>query len=231
MKDLNFPYNVVDLTHMLTLDVPSWNGGCGFHQQIKLDYDDCKTDVKFRVQQLKLHAGIGTHIDAPAHCIPGSKSVDQLDLDQLLAPCIVIDVSKVADEEYTVTPQDILSFEQRYGPIPPNSFIIIHTGWERFWHQPEQYRNNHIFPCVGGDTAEMLLERSIVGLGIDTLSPDRPSNGFPVHHLLLGAGKYIIENVAHALDMPLLGAYTLALPIKTQGGTEAPIRLVGLIPS
>ncbi|RZI45191.1 cyclase family protein [Candidatus Finniella inopinata] len=231
MKSHKFPYTLIDLTHTLTPDIPTWTGGCGFHQQVKLDYDSCETDVKFRVQQLKLHAGIGTHIDAPAHCIPGGQSIDQLSLDQLSAPCAVIDVSGHAHERYTVTPQDILDFEHQYGSLPPHAFVIINTGWERFWTQPDQYRNNHIFPCVGRDAAQLLLDRAIAGLGIDTLSPDRPTDGFPVHQLILGAGKYIVENVAHALKMPRLGAYTLALPIKTQGGTEAPARLVGLIPT
>ena len=231
MTSLNFPYTLIDLTHTLTPEIPSWSGGCGFQQQVKLDYDDCETEVKFRVQQLKLHAGIGTHIDAPSHCISGGKNIDQLSLDRLLAPCAVIDVSKIAHEKYTVTPQDILDFEQQHGAISPHSFVIIYTGWERFWGQPEQYRNNHMFPCVGKEAAELLLERNVAGLGIDTLSPDRPSDGFPVHHLILGAGKYIVENVAHALKMPPLGAYTLALPLKTQGGTEAPARLVGLYSS
>lgn len=65
-------------------------------------------------------------------------------------------------------------------------------------------------------------------LGIDTLSPDNEVDGFPVHRLVLGSGKYIIENVANAGLMPPVGAYTFALPIKIQDGAESPIRLVAV---
>lgn len=79
------------------------------------------------------------------------------------------------------------------------------------------------------EAAHFLLSRKIVGLGIDTLSPDRPDNGYPVHAALLGAGKYIIENIANADSLPSVGSFILALPIKIKEGTEAPIRLIALI--
>ena len=64
---------------------------------------------------------------------------------------------------------------------------------------------------------------------IDTLSPDLPSSGFPVHKHVLGAGKYIVENIANASKLPPVGSITLAMPIKVAGLTEAPIRLIGLL--
>lgn len=66
-------------------------------------------------------------------------------------------------------------------------------------------------------------------VGIDTLSLDRPADGFPVHKLFLGNGKYIVENVANLANLPITGSCILALPIKVRGATEAPIRLIGLI--
>ncbi len=225
----SFPFTLIDLTHTLTPQIPSWNGTCGFHSDIKLDYEGCTTEVKFRVQQFKLHAGIGTHMDAPAHCIQGGLTIADIPLLELASPAIVIDVSSQAHETYQVSSSDILGFEKMFGMIPSNSFVMIHTGWDRFWETPALYRNNLVFPSVSEEAAHLLFERSIRGLGIDTLSPDCPQNGFPVHQLLLGSGKYIVENVKNAQKMPPVGGYSLALPIKAQGGTEAPIRLVGLL--
>ena len=56
------------------------------------------------------------------------------------------------------------------------------------------------------------------------------ASDYPVHQTLLGAGKYLVENVANADKLPAVGSYSLALPILTVGGTEAPIRLIGLLP-
>ena len=68
---MKFPYKAVDLTHTISSDAPTWEGDCGFSHDIMLDYASCTTPVKFRVQTINMVAGLGTHIDAPAHCIPG----------------------------------------------------------------------------------------------------------------------------------------------------------------
>src|SRR5439155_8619307 len=123
--------------------------------------------------------GIGTHMEAPAHCIPGGLTIEDITLKQLITPCIVIDVSEKSNEKYSVTCDDIYNFENKYGTIFKDTFVIIHTGWERFWTHPERYRNNLLFPSLSKEAAKLLLERDIAGLGIDTLSPDREEDGFP----------------------------------------------------
>lgn len=226
---MTFPYTMIDLTHTLDAATPSWDGGCGFKQSIKLDYNDCGNGITFRVQQVSMHAGIGTHMDAPSHCDPAGASIESLPLESLVSPCVVIDVSQHMTENYTVTLEDIEDFEHQYGEIMPGTFVMLRTGWEQYWHDAEKYCNNHVFPAVSEAAAEFLLFRNIKGLGIDTLSADRPDGGFPVHHLLLKAGKYLIENAANLAKLPTTGSYILAFPIKGKDLTEAPIRLVGLV--
>ena len=220
---MKFPYKIIDLTHTLSPSIPTWNGACGFEHKITVDYDDCTTDVKFRVQKLTMHAGIGTHMDAPAHCIKGGATIEQLPFQDFLAPLIVIDVSSKTHERYSVNIEDINI------DIPPRSFVMIRTGWEKFWGEPAKYHNNHIFPSISAEVAEFLLTKDIVGIGIDTLSPDRPEDEYPVHRIILGAGKYIVENAANLSEMPTAGAWVLVMPIKVSGGSEAPVRLVGFI--
>ncbi|MCP4474660.1 MAG: cyclase family protein [Gammaproteobacteria bacterium] len=224
-------FTPIDLTHELSDKMVSWTGGCGFRAEIKGDYDDAaEGEPGFRVQQIKMHGGIGTHIDAPIHCVRNGKSVAQLSLENLISHCVMIDLSSQANETFSANHHDIITFEKKYGSIPANSFVIFYNGWEKYWSTPEQYRNHYYFPSIGRDAIELLLERDIAGVGIDTLSPDRPSDGFPVHELMLGAGKYIVENVANANRLPVMGSYSFALPIKFSGGSEAPMRLIALIP-
>lgn len=224
-----FPFKTIDLTHPLDMSIPSWNKGCGFERKVKLDYNDCQSEVKFRVQQLKMHAGIGTHMDAPSHCVAGGLSIDLIALDKLISPLLVIDTHEKVAENYKVSIKDIYSFEDRYGKIAQNCFVAFHTGWSKYWHEADKYHNDFLFPSISQEVAELLLKRNVVGLGIDTLSPDLPSSGFPVHDIILGAGRYIVENIANLEKMPKVGAYVMALPIKGVGLTEAPIRMIGLI--
>ncbi len=217
----------IDLTHSLSSAIPHWGSGCGFHNKIETDYVKDSDSVKFRTQSIQMVAGIGTHMDAPSHCIPGAANISEIPLQSLIAPCRVINVSDKAHERYSVSVDDIKTFENDYGIIPKGTLVIVYTGWDKWWSQPEKYRNELIFPSISKEATEMLLARDIAGLGIDTLSPDAGDSGFPVHQLILGAGKYIVENIANAEKLDAVG-YVIALPMKIQDGTEAPIRLVGV---
>lgn len=206
---------LIDLSHALDEKAPSWDGKCGFEMG---EF----TVGMFRINRYEMAAGMGTHIDAPAHCIPGGASVDQLPLKFM--PGAVIDVKCSADDLVSV--RDIENFERLHGPIEPGSAVLIKTGWERFWGEPERYRH---FPGVSKEAAEFLLNRQIAGLCIDTLSPDQAGSDFPVHQVLLGAGKFIVENAANLGGLPPKGSTILALPMKIKGGTESPVRLVGFV--
>jgi len=224
-----FPYKFIDLTHTLEGSIPTWNGDCGFKHDLHMDYEDCQGEDKFRVMKMSMHAGIGTHMDAPSHCIKGGKCIDDFLLDELCMPCVVVDVSSKAHERYSVTIEDILTFESMHGAIDAGSCVLIKTGWGKFWTEPKSYHNNHMFPSVSSEAAGLLIERGVSALGIDTLSPDRPGDGFKVHQIFLGARKILIENAANLDNMPLTGAYIMILPLKIKEGTEAPARLIGLV--
>lgn len=225
---VTFPYRIVDLTHQLSPSVPSYDGTCGFSLSLASDYDSNKK-VSFRVQELNLHAGIGTHIDAPAHCINGGAFVDDIPIHRLISPCSVIDVSEIADEHFVLLPRHVTVWENGHKPISAGTCVIVRTGWDRYFHNSERYRNNLQFPTISEDAARILIDRGISGLGIDTLSPDLPTSGFPVHDLIFRSNKYIIENVAHADRLPSTGSYVFAVPLKFADATEAPIRLLGMI--
>ena len=219
----------IDLTHTLSSTIPFWDGTCGFTLSKITDYSDCIPPNIFRTQKINMNAGVGTHMDAPAHCLPGGKTIDELELGELIIDCIVIRVEKEAHETYTIMPSVVEQFEKYNGEIPPNSLVIFYTGWDKYWNEPEKFINNYRFPSVDVSTAELLLKRGVSGLGTDTISVDTGAAGFPVHRAILGDGKYLVENIANAGELPPTGAKILILPMKIEKATEAPIRLIALI--
>ncbi len=220
---------IFDLTHKLEPEVPSWDGNIGFELSAVVDYKDCTPPDLFRIQKIKCGLSMGTHMDAPAHVIPDGRTIDKLKIEELVADCLVIDVSKDSNSSYMVMPSVINEFESKHGKIKPNDFVLFYTGWSEKWSQRDKYHNGHKFPSVHKDTAKLLVERNISGLGIDTFSTDTGVDGFPVHNVILGADKYLVENVANAKDLPATGAKIYILPMKIKDATEAPIRLIAKI--
>ena len=47
--------------------------------------------------------------------------------------------------------------------------------------------------------------------------------------IVLGAHRFIVENVANAQEMPPVGGFCMVMPLKVEAGAEAPVRLVGLV--
>ena len=223
-------YRFVDLTHSIHPEVPSWTGACGFESEIKMDYDQ-----GVRVMKYTCHAGIGTHMDSPSHFYPNTANIADIPIEDLIVPACIIDVSAKMHADYMIDPKDLSDYEEQHGKIPPKSLIIGYTGWSSHWPDAKAYRNEDAdgqmhFPGFTASAAELLLERKCVGIGIDTLSPDGSNMEFPVHKHILGAGKYILENMANLEQMLQSGGYIIALPIKVKEGTEAAVRAIGLIP-
>lgn len=215
-----------DLTHTITPSIPVWNSTDKIAVDVVLDYHQCSVDTPFCVQRISLPAGVGTHIDAPAHCIKGGKTVDQICLENCIVPLVLIDLSAYMNEKYIVDGNVIKNFEAQYGTIEPKSCVIFLTGWGMLWNDSVRYHNTYQFPSLSVEVAHLLVERKISGVGIDTLSVDGPDNTYKVHQILLGADVYILENVAYAKDVPAKGATLFVFPLKMQGLTEAPVRLL-----
>jgi kynurenine formamidase len=217
-------FKLIDLTHALSEKAPTWDGGCGYQLTMESDYVS-DSPVSFKVQSMSLNCGIGTHIDTPAHCIKGMSTIDQIPLDHLINPGYLIDISHRLHADNYLTAQDILEFEAQNEIIQENSCVLVNTGWYRYWDDAPAYHNKFQFPYVHSEAANLLSERGIRALGIDTLSPDRPDSGYPVHGLLLSKNILIIENVTNLVGLPSKNFTVTIAPLKLCGATESPVRI------
>lgn len=183
----------------------------------------------------------GTHLDAPLHFAAGRASVDGIPVDRLVASAVVIDVREEASavSEYALTLDRVHAFEARHGRVPEKSVVLLRTGWDRFWPEPEAYLGDDTpgevsklrFPSFGAEAARFLVEeRGVAGMGVDTASLDVGSSAdFPVHRIAAGRDVYGLENLTSLGGLPPRGAVIVALPIKIEGGSGAPMRAVALI--
>lgn len=164
------------------------------------------------VSRLVLSTHIGTHVDPPAHFIPGTATVDALPLDVLVGPAVVA--------PFPVGPIDRVALESR--SLPEGSArVLLQTAGDAGALTP--------------DGARWLVERGVRLVGADTLSiepasecpgvREPPEEQYPVHRILLGAGVVIVEGLDLSAVVP--GPYQLVcLPLRIVGGDGAPARAV-----
>src|SRR5207245_8685865 len=83
----------------------------------------------------------GTHLDAPSHFARDGWTADQIPLSKLVAPGIVLDVSRqaAADPDYRLSLADIRSWEKRHGTIPAGAIVLLRTGWASRWPDRKGY--------------------------------------------------------------------------------------------
>jgi kynurenine formamidase len=183
----------------------------------------------------------GTHLDAPIHFAEGKRTAEQIPLEQLVAPAVVIDVTAqaAANADYRLTAADVRDFESRHGRIEAGTIVLLRTGWGTRWPDRKRYFgddtpnavDNLHFPSYGEEAARLLVtERRVAALGVDTASIDYgQSKDFIVHQIANGANVPGFENVASLERLPSRGALVIALPMKIAGGSGGPLRIIAAV--
>ena len=179
----------------------------------------------------------GTHLDAPIHFPPGKVTVDQIPAKHFFGPVVVLDVRAEAakNADYQASASRVEEWESKHGRISEGSIVLLRTGWSSRWPDVQTYRNQDAhgkmhFPGFSAEAAKLLISRKIGGIGCDTLSADYgASEDFAVHHLVLGAGLYQLENLSDLSEVPEAGAFLVVAPIKLEGGSGGAVRVFALV--
>jgi kynurenine formamidase len=231
----------VDLTHPFSKDSVYWPTADGFHLQV--EFEGMAEHGYYSAYSFRAAEHGGTHIDAPVHFAQGKDSVDEIPLERLIAPGIVLDVSERVggNADYRVSVADFEAWESRHGALPGGTIVLLHTGWGRFYPDRARYLGTDErgaeavaqlhFPGLDPAAARWLVaEREIAAIGLDTPSIDYgQSTGFESHHILFEAQIPAFENVAHLDQLPATGFQVIALPMKIQGGSGGPLRIVAVV--
>jgi kynurenine formamidase len=228
---------IVDLTYSLNEKTNYWPG----EKYTPFKLETIATIEKDGVlsKSFSMPEHMGTHIDAPNHFEKNQPAVDQIDPKDLFAPGVVIDLRGPvsSDSDYELTRDDVNTWERQHGRIPDGAVPLLFTGWGRFWNAPARFQNRDVqgrlhFPGYSAEAARFLVrERKVRGLGTDTLSIDRGlSRDFAVHHIVNAAGRYGLENVANLDKLPAKGFVLVVAPIKIEGGSGGPTRVLAILP-
>ncbi len=233
---------VVDLTYAFDADSVYWPTAETF--KLETDFEGV-TDKGYFYSAYRFSAAEhgGTHLDAPVHFAKGRSSVDQIPLDQLMGPGLIVDVSAqcASNPDYLVSVKDFQDWERKNGKIEAGSIVLLRTGYGQYYPDRKKYLGTDErgaaavaklhFPGLDPDAARWLAKnRSIKAIGLDTASIDRgQSSLFESHRVLFENNIPAFENVANLGQLPVKGFRIIALPMKIKGGSGGPLRIVALV--
>ena len=234
---------IIDLTYAFDSETIFWPTEEGFVLE-KGNEGVVEAGYYYAAHRFRTAEHGGTHIDAPIHFHAERPTVDQIPLDRLVGPAVLVDVSDrcAADTDHRVSVTDFEAWESRHGPIPTASIVLIRTGFGRFWPDRKAYLGTDErgpsaveklhFPGLHPEAARWLIdERQIHAVGLDTASVDHgPSKQFETHRVLFEASVPVFENLAELDRLPPAGFTVVALPIKIRGGSGGPLRAIAILP-
>ncbi|HUO84097.1 MAG TPA: cyclase family protein [Thermoanaerobaculia bacterium] len=238
----DFSYvRLVDLTHSYNQETMYWPGEGARFELKSLAHGKTEGGYFYSANAFSTPEHGGTHMDAPLHFFEKGRSVDEMPLERLTGPIVVLDISEKVREnpDYLLTMEDFDRFELRNdGRIPKGSYVLVRTGWDQHWGDAQAYlgtadgdvtklRFPSIHPAVG---RTLIRGRKISGLGIDTPSVDpAQSKTFDTHIVAAIDDVAILENLTNLHLLPERGAWVFALPMKIEGGSGAPVRVLALV--
>jgi kynurenine formamidase len=182
-----------------------------------------------------------THLDAPWHynsTIDGERAqtIDELPLDWFYAPGVVIEATDKADGD-AVTADDVQDRLPR--PLEERDIVLVHTGRDAYYEQPDYIARG---PGVTAEATRWLYEQGVRVMGIDAWGWDAPlhlqaqaaiERGEPgvfwaAHQAGLAYSQ--IERLVNLGALPTDGFTVSCFPLRLQGGSAAPSRVVAIVP-
>ena len=222
---------VVDLSHTLTPSFPVFPGVVTPGERSTVVTVE---ENGFYMQRWAFDEHQGTHMDFPAHFIADGQRVDAFPADGLVGPAVVIDIAARAEEDpdAVVTVDDLNAWEMEHGDIPEGAFVLMYAGWDELLGTPAFLGDDtglH-FPGFSGDASDWLVnERSIKGVGVDTISIDHGiSSTFDTHYTILGAGLVGIEGLNNLGAIKDSQATIVCGIPKFEEGSGGPARILAL---
>lgn len=199
----------IDVSVPIRPGMPQWPGG----QPLDVRSDsDVERGDEYSSSRASLGWHTGTHMDAPGHFVRGGVRIDRFPPETGIGPARVVGIR----HRKLVTAAELKAHAIRRGER-----ILFRTRNSGLWREGSF---QHDFVAIAEDAALLLADRQVRLVGIDYLSVDPfESQAKPAHHLLLGAGIWVVEGLNLAAAPP--GRYDLiCLPLRIENGDGSPVR-------
>lgn len=205
---------VTDLSHPIRPGMPLFPGT----PEPRMEILSSLAREGYAERWLCMASHTGTHIDAPAHLLPGGSTLDTFPPERFTGSAIVIPV-----DGPTITISVLAPFEAR---IRTSRFVLLHTGWAGRWGEPGYFEG---FPVLEPDAATWLASFDLAGIGIDAPSLDPvESTTLPNHRVFLSKDICLIENLRGLEAIGPEPFLFTCLPLPLAEADGSPVRAVAI---
>ena len=209
---------IVDLSYTVSPDMPVYPGT---EQPVFIDACSIE-ETGFREKKITMYSHTGTHIDAPAHLIKDANTLDFLGIEHFHGSALMLDFEN--DKLKTI---DVPSLEPSEKEIETVDFLLIHTGWSKYWGTEKYFSD---YPALTLEAANWLSKYQLKGIGLDTISADVSETAdYPIHKVLLKQNTIIIENLINLPSLPGANFTFSCFPIKFEDADGSPVRAVAYV--
>lgn len=199
----------IELSHEFSPETPHWSGFSPIGVEKIFDYAD-----GFRVHKVTTVTQYGTHVDAPAHFVEGTRMLNEIRADELMMPLCVVDIcdKAAADCDYEVKVEDITAWEAVYGKIPAGAFVALRTDWSKREDMDNMdAEGKKHYPGWSMEALKFLVEERNVGsVGHETSDTDSAvgaaTRGYICEYYILEQNRYQIELLKNLDKLPPIGA-------------------------
>lgn len=204
---------VTDLTHIIYSEMPVYPGT----EQPILQRANTLEKDGFQEAKITMYSHTGTHIDAPAHMLQDGLYLDDFKINQFIGKAMILDFSN--SKSLWIDLDKLRPYEEKIKKV---DFIIIKTGWSKYWGDNKYYGN---FPSLSEEAALWLSEFELKGIGIDAISIDHMNTDtFPVHKIFLSKNILIIENLTNLESLDNKHFILSIMPLKNKDADGSPVR-------
>ena len=209
-------------------------------------------------QRFVLDEHTGTQTDFPAHFIPppnsglphaapaGALTGDKYPLSRMMGPAAVIDVTDIRDAAEAgfsapITVDRIQAWEAEHGEVQAGEVVLFRSGYSdeyykpmpdgtRMTMEPLVLKTAPGWPAPTPEAVEYLRSKGVWHLGTDGASMGPVEDGLPTHVAGLRHGMSWEELLTNLGELPVRGAYYIALPTKIVDQSGGPARAVAFVP-
>ena len=167
------------------------------------------------MSDVELMDHVGTHIEAPLHCLKDGMDLSQIPLERLTGDAVILDLRE-AYSDAGVTIEQVRKAAEEAGGLNVNDIVFCMMG-ETDYFSTEALR--------------WLVEAGVKLMGVDSAGVELPhsiSHANENHLMLFRAGVPLIERLANLDKLSKSRVKVYALPIPVVGLDAFPLRVIAI---